>query len=376
MRQRVFMILLAAAAVTAATAARVSSAVAGPRHATVFVQTDDPAGNQIVAFDRNADGTLTRAGTYATGGDGGVESGAVVDSLASQGSLTYDAEHQLLFAVNAGSDSLSVFSLDGSTLRLQQVIASGGSFPTSVAVSGDLVYALNAGGDGTVQGFRIAGSQLRPLHDGSRTLGLGNAEPPFFLSSPGEVGFSPDGSKLIVTTKGSTNSIDVFAVRANGSLSDTPVANPSATPAPFAFTFDPTGRLVVAEAGVNAVSTYAVGADGTLSGAQSQTDGQAALCWIVGQAGNFYVANAGSATISGYRVDANGTPTLIGSTGVVGQTEAGAIDMAPSSDGRFLYAESGGAGTVDEFQVNTDGTLTKLGIVDGLRAGLEGIAST
>jgi len=373
MRKRVFMILFAAlviAAVTGATAAAV------PERAAVFVQTNDPTGNQIVAYSRNADGTLTRADTYATGGNGGVETGAVVDSLASQGSLTYDAAHQLLFAVNAGSDSLSVFGVDGSALTLRQVVASGGSFPTSVAVSGDLVYALNAGGDGTVQGFRIAGSQLRPLHDGSRTLGLGNAVPPFFLSSPGQVGFSPDGSKLIVTTKGSTNSIDVFAVRPNGSLSDTPIANAAATPAPFAFTFDPSGRLVVAEAGVNSVSTYTLGADGTLSGAQSQTDGQAALCWIIGEGGNFYVANAGSATISGYRVDANGTPALIGATRVVGQTEAGAIDMAASSDQRFLYAESGGAGTVDEFQLNSDGTLTKLGIVAGLPVGLEGIAST
>jgi 6-phosphogluconolactonase (cycloisomerase 2 family) len=370
MRKRLFMIVFAVAAIAAAQAS------AAPKRAAVFVQTDNPAGNQIVAYDRNSDGTLTRAGTYATGGNGGVESGAVVDSLASQGSLTYDAEHQLLFAVNAGSDSLSVFSVDGSTLSLRQVIASGGSFPTSVAVSGDLVYALNAGGDGTVQGFRIVGSQLRALHDGSRSLGLGNTTPPFFLSSPGQVGFSPDGSQLIVTTKGSTNSIDVFAVRANGSLSDAPVVNAAATPAPFAFTFDSAGRLVVAEAGINAVSTYTLAGDGTLSGAQSQPDGQAALCWIIGESGNFYVANAGSATISGYHVDANGTPTLIGSTGVVGRTEAGAIDMAASSDQRFLYAESGGAGTVDEFQVNSDGTLTKLGIVGGLPAGLEGIAST
>jgi 6-phosphogluconolactonase (cycloisomerase 2 family) len=367
MRRRVFVILLAAAAIGAGTAH------AAPKRAAVFVQTNNPAGNQIVAYTRNADGTLTLARTYATGGNGGVESGAVVDSLASQGSLTYDAEHQLLFAVNAGSDSLSVFGVDGSTLSLRQVIASGGSFPTSVAVSGDLLYALNAGGDGTVQGFRIVGSQLRALHDGSRTLGLGNTTPPFFLSSPGQVGFSPDGSQLIVTTKGSTNSIDVFAVRANGSLSDAPVANAAATPAPFAFTFDPAGRLVVAEAGINTVSTYTLAGDGTLSGAQSQPDGQAALCWITGEGGNFYVANAGSATISGYRIEANGTPTLIG---VVGHTEAGAIDMAASSDQQFLYAESGGAGTVDEFQVNSDGTLTKLGIVGGLPAGLEGIAST
>ena len=39
--------------------------------APVFVQTDNPVGNQVVAFDRAADGTLTQAGVYNTGGTGG-----------------------------------------------------------------------------------------------------------------------------------------------------------------------------------------------------------------------------------------------------------------------------------------------------------------
>src|ERR1700733_7064192 len=72
----------------------------GGDHA-VFVQTDNTAGNQVVAYDRNANGTLSAAGTYATGGVGGVLNGSAVDHLASQGSLTYDAVHNLLYAVNA-----------------------------------------------------------------------------------------------------------------------------------------------------------------------------------------------------------------------------------------------------------------------------------
>ena len=42
---------------------------AGPDQA-VFVQTDNAAGNQVVAYDRAADGTLTQAGVYDTGGLG------------------------------------------------------------------------------------------------------------------------------------------------------------------------------------------------------------------------------------------------------------------------------------------------------------------
>jgi 6-phosphogluconolactonase (cycloisomerase 2 family) len=369
--------LLATLAVAALSlgAAHASSARAAEGGA-VFVQTNELDANHVVAFSRDADGGLTRAGTFATGGAGGSQAGAVVDTLASQGSLTLDKTHQLLFAVNAGSGSISVFSVEGTQLNLEQVISSRGEFPSSVAVHGNLVYVLNAGGAGSVQGFRIDGNRLRPLHDGERSLGLQNENPPFFLTSPGQIGFSPDGTQLLVTTKGSTSSIDVFAVNANGSLSDAPVVNAAATPAPFAFTFDGASRLVSAEAGVNVLTTYTLGGDGTLSGAQSLPDGQAALCWITEVNGFFYVANAGSASISAYSVSSTGTPSLVGPTGVVGHTEAGAIDMVASSDGRFLYAESGGAGTVDIFGAGSDGTLEKLAVVDGLPAGLEGIASS
>lgn len=339
----------------------------------VFVQTNDPAANQIVVYDRAADGTLTQAETYATGGRGGTAVGAPSDRLASQGSLVYDSAHRLLFAVNAGSDSLSVFRVDGDVLALQQVLPSGGGFPASIAAHDNLLYVLNAGGTGVLQGFRIDGHLLHPIEGSSRTLGLANTDPPFFLTSPGQVGFSPDGRQLIVTTKGSGSTIDVFAVAPNGRLSTTPVRNPSATPVPFAFTFEPgSQRLVSGEAGISAVSTYTVGADGTLSDPHSSSDGQVALCWITRVRGYYYVSNTGSNTISGYTIGSSGQPSLLG---VVAGTEVGPIDSASAGD-RFLYVETGTSGTVDEFRVNDDGSLTRIGTVTGLPPGLEGIASS
>jgi hypothetical protein len=83
----------------------------------VFVQTDNTSGNAIVAYQRSADGTLTQAGTYPTRGLGGILAGSVVDHLASQGSLSYDTSHQLLFAVNAGSNTVSVFAVHGDQHR-------------------------------------------------------------------------------------------------------------------------------------------------------------------------------------------------------------------------------------------------------------------
>ena len=348
----------------------------GAADPAVFVQTNQPDGNQIVVYDRAADGTLTQAGTYATGGRGGIAVGAPSDHLASQGSLVYDADHRLLFAVNAGSDSLSVFRVDGDVLTLQQVVSSGGGFPASIAVHDNLLYVLNAGGAGILQGFRIDGHQVHPIQGSARTLSLANTDPPFFLTSPGQVGFTPDGRQLIVTTKGSGSTIDVFAVAPSGRLSDTPVLNPSATPAPFAFMFDPASqRLVSGEAGISAVSTYAVGSDGTLSDPHSLSDAQVALCWITRVRGFYYVSNTGSNTLSRYTIDSNGQPSLLTPTGVVAGTEVGPIDSTSAAD-RFLYVENGISGTVDEFRVNDDGSLTSIGTVTGLPPALEGIASS
>jgi 6-phosphogluconolactonase (cycloisomerase 2 family) len=382
MRSRLIYVL--AAALTALITAGAVSADDGRggdddrrRERAVFVQTNELDGNRIVVFQRHGDGRLTEEGTYGTGGNGGnVAPGTASDRLGSQGSLVYDERHRLLFAVNAGSDSVSVFRVHGTRLQLTDVDPSGGDFPASIAVHDDLVYVLNAGGVGIVQGFEIRGDRIRALEGSARSLGLANTDPPNFLTSPGQVGFTPDGLKLIVTTKASGSTIDIFRVRGDGTLSETAVENPSATPVPFAFTFDPRGRLVSGEAAMSTVTTYTINANRTLANPQSQSDNQVALCWIVEARGFFYVSNTGSNNLSGYRIDGSGRPTLIGPTGVVATTGEGPIDMATAAGGRFLYAQTGVAGTVEEFRVDDDGTLLRLGNVAGLPVGQEGIAAS
>src|SRR5262245_16699084 len=344
----------------------------GRSGSVVGVQTKDLSGNQIVVFDRADDGSLSQAGVYATGGNGGAAApGTESDLLASQGSLAYDSRHSLLIAVNAGSDTVTTFKVHGDRLQGRKVVPSGGQFPASVAVHGRLAYVLNSGGEGIVQGYRIRGHHLRPIAGSARTLGLANTNPPNFLASPGQVGFSPNGRKLIVTTKTSGSNIDVFRVRRDGTLSDTPVVNTSATPVPFAFTFTPEGRLASGEAGASSLTTYALGGDGTLSDPRSASDGQTALCWIVRVGGFYYVSNTGSNNLSSFTVGADGTPALLAA--VAAPTSPGPIDLTAS--GGYLYAQTGTTGTIDGFRVNADGSLTSIGSVTGLPPGQEGIAS-
>ncbi len=344
-------------------------------HQAVFVQTNDLTANSIMVYDRSWNGMLKPAGTYATGGMGGVAAGSVVDPLASQGSLASADKGRVLLAVNAGSDSLSLFRVArGDKLQLKQVVASGGQFPVSIAVRGHLVYALNAGVEGgmsSVQGFWLAGNHLWPIAGSNRSLGATSTSVPFFLASPGMVGFTPDGRHLIVTTKASGSMIDVFDVGHAGMLSSAAVMNPSATPVPFAFSFDCKGRLVVVEAGLSTVSTYRINHDDSLTTIGSATDSQEAACWISAARGFYFVSNAGGPSISTYALDKSGMPSVIGSPTAAA---AGSTDSAATRDGRYLYQECGGAGELLAYRIHHDGSLTLIQTVTGLPIPFEGIA--
>ncbi|HEY1741393.1 MAG TPA: beta-propeller fold lactonase family protein [Acidimicrobiia bacterium] len=349
-----------------------TTAAAGTAGA-VYAQTNAPRGNHVLTYSRGTDGTLHAAGSYATRGLGGKEAGAVVDPLASQGSVTYDAAQHLLFVTNAGSSQLSVFSAHGTTLALRQVIGTEGSFPTSVTVWGNNVYVLDAGNQGAVVGFRMSSGRLERIANSKRVLNLGNTNPPNYLMAPGQVGFTPDGKHVVVTTK-AHGTIDVFGVNANGALSAAPVQNTPAGMVPFAFSFDASGRLVVVEAGTSSVSTYRVATNGTLSTVSGPVgDGEAAACWIAtASGGNYFVANAGSNSISSYQVAANGSVSLSHTTAT---TSGGPIDLVTAPGGHFLYSENGGAGTIDEFAVH-GGSLTRIGTVHGLSGGtVEGLTA-
>jgi 6-phosphogluconolactonase (cycloisomerase 2 family) len=366
-----------AAAMTAAAAGSASAATTHPSpdrtpKSVVFVQTDNTAGNQVVTYDRAANGTLKWARTSATGGQGGVLSGSVVDHLASQGSLTYDRDHRLLFAVNAGSNTLSVFSLRGDRLSLRQVVSSGGTFPVSVAVHGDLVAVANAEDGGAVQEYRVLFDHLLPIPGSNRALGLNPTATPQFTNTPGQVAYSPDGSKLIVTTKANGNNIDVFGVGAFGGLSANPVVNSEPGTVPFGITFDHAGHLVVAETGLNALATFKLNGNGTVTLIDSVASGQAATCWVAPVNDHFVTSNAGTANVSDYAEGPGATLTLKGAT----PTDPGTVDASATPGGHFLYVQTGAKGIVDEFRVKKDGALEAVGAVTVANAvGGEGIVA-
>jgi 6-phosphogluconolactonase (cycloisomerase 2 family) len=348
---------VAAVAGTGLAAAPSYAAPAPTSSHVVFVQNDDPHGNTVTAYDRTTTGGLTQVGSYATGGLGGVLAGSVVDHTASQGSLTYDQSTGLLYAVNAGSNTISVFAVHGDRLSRIQVIGSGGEFPVSVTAHGNTVFVLNARDGGSVQGFRLAGGKLVRVAAWQRGLGLDPAKTPEFTSTPGQIGFTPDGSQVLVTTKNGGNSVLAFDVRP-GRLR-APAATDLPGTVPFGFDFDAAGHLVLTEAGPNAVATFAVGTDGSLRPLDAAATQQAATCWVVTNGATAFASNAGSGSVSGYDVAASGALSALGNTA----TDKGTVDAAVSSDGSYLYVQTGATGTVDAFHIGSNGALTATGSV-------------
>jgi 6-phosphogluconolactonase len=375
--------------------------------------------------------------TISTGGGGSGLQLSAVDSLGSEGSLQLDQVHSLLFAVNtettAANNGAGAYNSDchqgtitsfavGSdgTLTFVDRVFSRGLYPNSLTVRrqflSDLLYVLNAGGGETgvcdeqpstasvpnITGFVVdlfghivpLGS-VQPIDPGP-SAGTGvncpdaagfaaltgapaadfqcGLNPPSFPRSPAQVGFTPDGTQLIVTVKG-TNTIYAFPVDILGRADNPTVMHAAgpALPTYFGFTFDKNEHLLVTEAfgaatsipmgAAGAVSSFVDGR-GNLTAISSHVgDGGTAACWIAlePETGKWaFVSNNLSASISSYSVAGSGRVTLLGGTAasVSGPNDLGTV---VEDGGSYLYVVEAGTGMIVAFKVNlANGSLTAL----------------
>jgi 6-phosphogluconolactonase (cycloisomerase 2 family) len=368
-RRRSILVLLAALLVTLVTTSAPALAADG-RTGVVYTLTNSASRNEVVVFQRAADGTLTPSGRFATEGRG---TGA---GLGSQGAVVLSSDDRWLLAVNAGSNEISSFAVTGNGLLLRSTVDSSGVKPISVTVADDLVYALNGGDDTTPP--NIAGFRLRPngslaaIRGSSRPLSAPNAD-------PAQIQFGRDGRVLVVTEK-ATNLIDTYVVGSRGRPTG-PSAHPSAGETPFGFAFDGQAHVIVSDAfggrpGESALSSYEVGNTGTLTTITPLApDGQTAACWVViAKHGRFaYTTNTGSANISSYTVASDGSLSLLNA--VAGSTGAGPIDAAVSSFSRYLYTLDSGSHGISAFAVADDGSLAPLPGTSGLPDSAVGLAA-
>ena len=333
------------------------------RAPTVYTLSNETSGNRVLAYAAGADGSLTPAGSYPTGGLG---SGG---GLGSQGAVVVTSDRRHLLAVNAGSDSVSELAIarDGS-LRLIGTVPSGGRKPISVTVHDDTAFVLN-GDDSTISGIRLDDG-LEPIAGSTRHLsGTGGAQ----------VSFTPRGRQLVVTEKAS-NLIDVFKVDDDGNVSNA-TATPSTGVTPFGFAFDRRSHLLVSNAaggaaGASSVTSYDIKRDGTafvLAGPVGTN--QTAACWVVVTAdGRFaYTTNTASGTISGYRVAPDGGLALLNANGVTATVGKGPINASIVRG--ELYTVNAGSHTITVDHIAGDGSLTPGPTLSGLPTSAVGLVT-
>ncbi len=335
----------------------------------VYTATNAVAGNEIVIYQRAANGSLSAAGRVSTNGLG---SG---DGLGNQGGLVASKNGRWLFAVNAGSSEISIFSVRRGNLTLTDKVSSRGMRPVSITVHGDLLYVLNGGGTNNITGFTIGEwGKLTPIANSTRPLSAA-------ATGPAQIQFTPDGDALVVTEK-ATNKIDIYAVE--DGIAGGPAVRDSNGITPFGFAFDKRGHLIVSEAfggaaNQAALSSYEVSDEGNISViSPSVKDGQSAACWVVvTKNGRYaYTTNTASGSVSGYRVAKDGKLTLLGDglTAVIG-AGTGPIDAALSKSNQFLYVLNAGIGTVNGYRVEANGNLTPINNVGGLAVGANGLVA-
>ena len=339
----------------------------------VYMMTNAKAGNSVLDYIRNTDGTLALNATVSTGGKG---SGAFMNAA---GGVTLHPTAPILFVVNPGDNSVSSLLIGSGGLTLVSHISSGGMYPVSVGAHNKKVYALNQGSS-TISGFNLN------LTTGALSKLAGSTQP---LSGAGvaaaQVSFTNNGAYLIVTEK-ATSYIDIFTVEANG-LVGTPFlyTNPAAV-TPYGFVFDKKARVYITDANASGLSSYAIPGGDMTPISSFVKDGGNAACWIaLNPAGTFaYVIDnlGGTHTTGGisvFEINSNGQVADLAADVI--SLGPGAADVAITPDGANLYYVvpgelSGGATVVNAFTVNSNGSLTQItGLTSGLPTTAEGMAS-
>jgi 6-phosphogluconolactonase len=331
----------------------------------VYVQTNT-APNEVIAFRRADDGTLDRIGSAATGGDGGGS-----PHLPSQGSVALTGDGRHVLVTNAASDDLSIFSVagDGSVVLRDRVHT--GSTPRSVAERDGRVVVLNTG-EPSLASFRLGVDGIAAVAEQALPSD----------ADPAQVAFSPDGSLVVVTARG-TDLIVTHEIAGDGTFGASD-AIASQGPTPYGFGFTSGGMLVVTEAfraekGAAAASSYAL-VDGSLvPRTGSVGNGRSEICWaVVTPDDRFaFTTNFADGAVSRFAIAADGSLTLEDATaGISVDGMKGLRDEDLSGDGRFLYVIDTDGGRILGWSVGAGGKLEPVGSWDGLPATVAGLAAS
>jgi 6-phosphogluconolactonase (cycloisomerase 2 family) len=384
----VTIVLLAGAAVAlAATGSR--GAAAADYDGTVYIESNaaKPNANSVLAF-RYRQGSLRPLDVreYPTGGSGShdLSNAGVLDA---EQQIVTNADNTLLFAVNAGSDTVAVFHIEadgGLTPVAGSPFPSGGKAPASVGVSGDELFVANKAQDGIRQlaTTRASYATFRIAGDGALTpIGTPFRAPA--RSSPTQTYVPPHTGRLMIATEES-GPFRAFTVEADGSLKQGP-NSPLKLDArvfphrkrtgnvwPQGLIAHPALPLIYAGvANLRKLVVYRYDASGRLTYVSSQLNkGTFLPCWTeINQDGTrLYTGNAGSQNISVFDIGTDPRhPRQIQRVKLHGLGLPWNFQLDPT--GRYLFmlnmravsdVPPGRGNTLHSFAIGADGRLKEL----------------
>ena len=333
----------------------------------VYSESNSPNSNRLYKYNRYSNGKLRLRQSIATGGRGSTQNFGCGDNcpiLDSDSAVDISSNGKLVFAVNAGSDTVTSFRETSRGLRRVDTQSSGGDLPESLTIHRGLLYVLNVG-SASISGIRVdSRGRMAAIPNSTKPL----AFPPGTAARG--IGFDNTGKTLVVSEIiPPPGQLTTFKVNADGTTGPA-ISNPSSGPLPFGFAFDRKNRLFVSNIvdlmGNGSFSSYNLTGSSSLTPISTSPTNGALPCWVaVTPSGRYaYVVNTGAgkpATISRYRIGTSGTVGLLGLTPPRPNTFA-RTDITTSRDGKFVYVLApsviaGNTSRVDVYRVIRGGGL-------------------
>jgi 6-phosphogluconolactonase (cycloisomerase 2 family) len=357
----------------------------GPKgHNFVYVESDDPAGNAIFAFSRNnADGSLTPlpGSPFPTGGLG-ITFTSALGPFDSDQEIIINLTHKLLFAVNGGSDTIAVFTInkDGSLTPVTgSPFPSGGSNPVSVGLSNDdVLVVVNQDQDPDHPGvflpnytsFHVSPQgQLTPVKNSTISLDVGSSPSQALISPDGNLMFGAEFLGGLLRTLRIKESGRLFPADAQP-LPPAEFAPGSNVPGPLGLAVHPTLNLLYVDfVTISRIGIYRYDSKGKLHFLRTVPDTGVAPCWaLVNTAGTrLYASNTGDASVSVYDISFDPTePIEIQHVNL--RTTGNSFQFALDSAEKFLHVVTQGGSSTSPASANglsvlsvaPDGTLTEV----------------
>ncbi|CAF3232927.1 unnamed protein product [Rotaria socialis] len=344
----------------------------------VYTMSNGAIMNQIIVSSLNSNGQLTLIQTVSTNGTG--VNTSMGDPLFSQGSLQIYSS--CLFAVNPGSNSLSMFSIDplnATNLTLVSVQQVKGWFPVSVTVNSMYACVLTGGNSTGIRCFmyNMSGLYVVPSMDRDLTSYISQSVPP---SGPrgtmSEILFSADNRSLIVAVKGYNSTMpgyllfylfsDLYTLAMN------PIQQiPTNGILPFSMTLVSSNGLLVTDPGPNGVLTMNyTPTNGSISNSMLTPINSTlagALCWSTysSMTGSYYVIGANPAAIVELRLNLSSmsTPVKIlqyySLPNNIGALETTVVNVSGTD---YLFVIGTTAHAISSYRLNGPGSATFIGV--------------